>query len=62
MSRKASIFVIAVMAAMVASCGHQTPTGQPALLSLNSGNFSSHKESFNNAPGSARIIALLSPT
>ena len=62
MSRKASIVAIAAMAALVAACGHQTPSGQPALLSLNRGNFSALKASFNSAPGSVRLIALLSPT
>ena len=62
MSRKISIFAIAGVAALVAACGHQTPSGQPALLSLNRGNFSTLKDSFNSAPGSVRLIALLSPT
>jgi hypothetical protein len=62
MSRKISIFVIAVMAALVAGCGHETPSGQPALLSLNRGNISALKDSFNSAPGSVRVVALLSPT
>jgi hypothetical protein len=62
MSRKTSIFAIAAMAALVAACGHQTPVGQPELLSLNRSNFSAVKDSFNSAPGSVRLIALLSPT
>jgi hypothetical protein len=47
---------------LVAACGHQTPVGQPALLSLDRGNVSAVKDSFNSAPGSVRLIALLSPT
>ena len=62
MSRKISILAIAAMAALVAACGHQTPAGQPALLSLDAGNFSALKDSFNSAPRSVRLIALLSPT
>jgi hypothetical protein len=62
MSRKISIFVIAGIAALVTGCGHQTPAGQPELLSLNRGNFSALKHSFNSAPGSVRVVALLSPT
>jgi hypothetical protein len=62
MSRKICIVAIAVMAALVAACGHQTPAGQPALLSLNRDNFSTLENSFNGAPGSVRLIALLSPT
>jgi hypothetical protein len=62
MSRKTSIATIAALAALVAACGHQTPPGQPGLLSLNRGNFSAIKDSFNSAPGSVRLIALLSPT
>jgi hypothetical protein len=62
MNRKTSVFAIAAVVALVAACGHQTPPGQPALLSLNRGNFSALRESFNSAPGSVRLIALLSPT
>ena len=62
MRRKISILAIAVMAALVAACGHQAPAGQPALISLNRDNFSALKDSFNSAPGSVRVIALLSPT
>jgi hypothetical protein len=56
------VFAIAAMAALVAGCGHQTPAGQSALLSLNRDNFSAIKDSFNRAPGSVRVVALLSPT
>jgi hypothetical protein len=46
-----------------ASCGGgHTPPGQPALLSLDAGNFSAIKDNFNSAPRSVRLIALLSPT
>jgi hypothetical protein len=62
MNRKTSILKIAAMAVLVAACGHQTPVGQPELVSLNRANFSALKESFNSAPGSVRVVALLSPT
>jgi hypothetical protein len=66
MKRKIAIFaigVVAVAAAVYLFYGqHNTPAGQPALLSLNPGNFSTLKESFNSAPRSVRLIALLSPT
>jgi hypothetical protein len=67
MKRKTSIFVVGVVAALgagfyVLSGEHQTPAGQPALLSINAGNFSALKDSFNSAPRSVRLIALLSPT
>jgi hypothetical protein len=42
--------------------GHQTPPGQPPLLSLNQANFSALADAFNAAPRSVRLIALLSPT
>jgi hypothetical protein len=41
---------------------HRTPVGQPALVSINAGNFSELKDSFNSTRGSVRIVALLSPT
>jgi hypothetical protein len=67
MNRKTSIFVVGAIAALgaafyVLSGEHQTPSGQPALLSINSGNFSALKDSFNSAPRSVRLVALLSPT
>jgi hypothetical protein len=60
-------FVVGVVAALGAafymlSGEHQTPVGQPALVSINAGNFSALKDSFNSAPRSVRVIALLSPT
>jgi hypothetical protein len=66
MKRK-NILVIAALVALVAALylfygGQQAPPGQPALLSLNGGNFSVLKDSFNSAPRSVRIVALLSPT
>jgi hypothetical protein len=59
--------VVGVVAALVAafyllSGNHQTPAGQPALVSIDAGNFSVLKDSFNSAPRSVRVIALLSPT
>jgi hypothetical protein len=70
MKRKTSIFVIGVVAALGAAYyvlgvlggEHQTPAGQPALVSINAGNFSALKDSFNSAPRSVRLVALLSPT
>ena len=38
------------------------PQGQPALTSLNNDNFSSFKDSFNEASDRIRIVLLLSPT
>ena len=67
MSRKTFLFAVAALLLLVAlvywlNGGHQTPPGQPALLSLSQGNFSEVKNSFNNASRSIRLIALLSPT
>jgi hypothetical protein len=62
MRRRVSILAVAALAALVAGCGHLTPAGQPALLSLNRDNLSAVKDRFNSAPGSVRLIALLSPT
>jgi hypothetical protein len=67
MSRKTSIVAIGAIVALVAAFyvfygGQETPSGQPGLLSLNRGNFSALKDSFNSAPDSVRLIALLSPT
>jgi hypothetical protein len=62
MRRRTFVFAVAALAALVAGCGHETPAGQPGLLSLNRGNFSAIKDSFNSAPGSVRVVALLSPT
>ena len=66
MKLKISIVVGAIAALVAAfyvlSGDHQTPSGQPALLSINPGNFSAFKDSFNSAPRSVRLIALLSPT
>jgi hypothetical protein len=64
---KISIVVIGAIAALGAafyllSGDHQTPSGQPALVSINAGNFSALKDSFNSTPRSVRVIALLSPT
>jgi len=39
-----------------------TPQGQPPLASLNNDNFSSFKDSFNEASDRIRIVLLLSPT
>jgi|HubBroStandDraft_4_1064222.scaffolds.fasta_scaffold760534_2 hypothetical protein len=67
MKSKTAIFAIGAIAALVGAFylfygGRETPPGQPALLSLNRGNFSVLKDSFNSAPRSVRLIALLSPT
>jgi len=60
------IGILAVVATLGAGCsvfgGHKTPSGQPALLSLNRENFSTVKDRFNSAPRSVRVIAMLSPT
>ena len=42
--------------------GGQTPAGQPPLVRLNAGNFSTLVEAFNSASSSARLVLLLSPT
>jgi hypothetical protein len=44
------------------SGGHETPSGKPDLLSLNTGNFSVLKDRFNSGPRPVRVIAMLSPT
>ena len=38
------------------------PAGQPALVALQPENFAGLKASFNQASGSVRVVALLSPT
>jgi hypothetical protein len=66
MNRKTASFAIVTIAALAALYwfygGRQTPSGQPALLSIHTGNFSALKDSFNSSPRSVRLIALLSPT
>jgi hypothetical protein len=67
MTGKIAIVVIGAIAAFGAafyllSGDHQTPVGQPALVSINAENFSALKDSFNSAARSVRIVALLSPT
>jgi len=67
MKSTTAILVMGAMAALGAGCSlfsgdHQTPSGQPALVSLNAGNFSTLKDRFNRAPRSVRVIAMLSPT
>jgi lipopolysaccharide export system protein LptC len=39
-----------------------TPSSQPALVALDSTNLATLKQSFNDAKGKTRIVALLSPT
>lgn len=39
-----------------------TPRAQPPLTILNAGNFEQFEKAFNEAPESARLILLLSPT
>jgi hypothetical protein len=41
---------------------HNTPTGQPALATLDAGSLAALKADFNKAAGDTRIIVLLSPT
>jgi hypothetical protein len=66
MNRKTASFAIAAIAALAALYvfygGQRTPPGQPALFNIHSDNFSALKDSFNSAPHSVRLIALLSPT
>ena len=67
MKSRTAIFAIGAVAALVAALyffygGQQAPAGQPALVSLNTGNFPALKDSFNSAPRSVRLIAMLSPT
>jgi len=39
-----------------------TPSGQPALVSLNEANVSQFQQNFNAAISNTRIVLLLSPT
>jgi hypothetical protein len=66
MKRKTIILGI-VMVALAALlfyiyAGGQTPSGQPALLSLNAANFSTLADAFNGASSAVRVVVLLSPT
>ena len=42
--------------------GATVPAGQPALVSLTTGNFSELRTAFNAASREVRIVLLLSPT
>ena len=42
--------------------GATVPAGQPALVSLTTGNFSELRTAFNAASRKVRIVLLLSPT
>lgn len=42
--------------------GNKAPSGQSALVSLTPGNFEELRNSFNQARGTVRVMALLSPT
>jgi CBS-domain-containing membrane protein len=42
--------------------GSHTPSGQPALVVMNSPALSSLQAEFNRTPASLRIVLLLSPT
>ena len=61
------LVLIAVIAALVLLSWYawgpsHTPPGQPALASLTKENFSSFKDSFNDASDRIRMVLLLSPT
>ena len=42
--------------------GHETPKGQPPLMSFSSGDLTPLKSAFNNAASSVRVVVMLSPT
>jgi cytochrome b561 len=42
--------------------GRTTPSGQSLLVTLTPNNFEELRDSFNQARGTVRVIALLSPT
>ena len=59
----ASLLAVVLAALSWYSWGpRQAPLGQPALVSLDTGNSGSVVEAFNRDAGSVRILLLLSPT
>lgn len=44
------------------SLGHNTPKGQARLADLTQANLDNFERDFNQAAGSVRVLALLSPT
>jgi len=69
MKRRRIIFAISAVAAFLILYtsyylygGSTVPKGQQPLVSLNSSNLSSLKDSFNGSPNSVRAIVMLSPT
>ncbi len=41
---------------------HETPKGQPPLVSFSSGDLTPLKSAFNNSASSIRVVVMLSPT
>ena len=69
MKTKRSTAILGLLAAVLAGgaawylWGPSTaPEGQPALIVLKPENFAEFKTRFNQASGSIRVVALLSPT
>ncbi|HTV54982.1 MAG TPA: hypothetical protein VMI06_08690 [Terriglobia bacterium] len=66
---KKALFTVAVVVAIAAALAlwsarqpRRTPSGQPALESLNPGNLSDFRKAFNSSPSSVRMVLLFSPT
>jgi len=58
----ASIVIILVAALFYLYAGSRTPSGQPPLQTLTTGNVSEIKSEFNAAKNDVRVLLLLSPT
>ena len=57
-------WLVLIGAAVLAyeSLGHTTPKGQARLADLTASNLDNFEHDFNQASGSIRVLALLSPT
>ena len=68
MARKASIFVIAVAAIVLAAAayfnagGHNAPANQAPLANLTTQSLEGFRADFNRAADRVRLVLLLSPT
>ena len=68
MSTRKRIIILAVLGAVliVGSWwrfgGHDTPVGQPPLLTIDAAGLEAFKTAFNAASGNTRVIVIISPT
>ena len=56
------VVAVILLAAWLAWGPAYSPAGQPALVSLEPGNFNQLQEAFNSDADKIRVVALLSPT